>query len=89
MLKWLKDILNFKRKYTFIFKIENYPGAPEFIAVDDIVGPDFASELGVFIVQEPKDDRGHLLIVDTDNQITIDQLQAIFRKYKITASLVE
>ncbi len=89
MLDFLKKFLNKKRKYIYTFRIENYPGFPTWQGIDDIVGQDFASKLGVFIVEETKDERGHILIIDSKNFYMDEILKQIFSDHNVIATLLK
>jgi hypothetical protein len=72
-----------ERQYLFIFKINT-----KINSVDDVVSDDFGA-MEVFIVQEINDERGHLLIVDSDKKIAQEELYSVFKKHKIDVSLLK
>jgi hypothetical protein len=87
MSSFVQKLLTYHRKRVFTFAISNSIGKPD-MSVDDQVGPDLLSELGVCIVQERKEPKDRILIVDTDNDVTPEQIMEIFRRHGINARLL-
>lgn len=88
MLNALKSFLARTRKNIFTFAVDDFPGKLENDAIDDIVGPDLGRELGVFIVQEHGDADNRVLVVDTDDEVSPEQILEIFRRHGVSARLL-
>lgn len=89
MFEAIKRLLSNPRRYVFTFAVDDFPGKNEDLGVDDIVGPDLGRELGVFVVQEKGHRNNRVLVVDTDNDISSQQILDIFRRRGVSARLLE
>jgi hypothetical protein len=88
MNRLVQSILSKHFKRVFTFAVDDFPGKHDNSPVDDLVGPPLASELGVFIVQERGAAENRMLIVDTDRDVTVEQIIEVFRRYGVAAHLV-
>lgn len=77
-----------KRKHVFIFALDSFPGKEENNPVDNIVARDLAEGLGVFILHEEGGVEDRILAVDSDDDITPEQITEIFRRHGIAAHLL-
>jgi hypothetical protein len=88
MSSLINKFLSYHRKRVFKFAIDDFIGRRENRSVDDQVSPDLASELGVFIVQETGGTEDRVLIVDTDNEVTPEQIIEVFSRHGVSARLL-
>lgn len=84
----ISKLLAPKRRHVFTFALDHFPGKEENNPVDDIVAPDLAEGLGVFIFREEGGVEDRVLAVDTDNDITPEQITEVFRRHGVAARLL-
>lgn len=89
MTSLISNLFMRHRKHIFRFVLCDFVGKSMNDPVDDQVGHDLLSELGVFIVQEVGGIENRILILDTDNDVTPEQIMHVFRKHGVTARYLE
>lgn len=88
MTSFVGKVFSSRRKRSFTFLLDDYPGKNAGASVDDLVAADLGAELGAFVVQETDRPEGRILIVDTDNPMSAEAILEVLTRRGVVARLI-